>query len=108
LAASETLLRAAGQNHRTSDDDDGDRRPSFHEFHGARRHHRTYVMMMILAVHHFIDASETRTVAVSFTVAAIFPSLAAIIEFITKRVTQFKFASAFCKSNSGLRSWHWS
>ena len=66
------------------------------------------MMMMILAVHHFIDASETRTVAVSFTVAAIFPSLAAIIEFITKRVTQFKFASAFCKSNSCLQSWHWS
>jgi hypothetical protein len=66
------------------------------------------MMKMILAAHHFIDASETRTVAVSFTVAAIFPSLAAIIEFITKRVTQFKFASAFCKSNSGLRSWHWS
>jgi hypothetical protein len=63
-------------------------------------------MMMILAVHHFIDASETRTVAVSFTAAAIFPSLAAMNEFITKRDTQFKFASAFCKSNSGLRSWH--
>ena len=30
------------QTHRTFDDDDGDRRPSFHEFHGARRHHRTY------------------------------------------------------------------
>jgi hypothetical protein len=66
------------------------------------------MMMIIIAAHHFIDASDTRTVAVSFTVAAIFPSLAAIIEFITKRVTQFKFASAFCKSNSGLRSWHWS
>ena len=42
LAASEKLLRAAGQHHRTSYDDDGDRRPSFHEFRGARRHHRTY------------------------------------------------------------------
>ena len=66
------------------------------------------MMKMILAAHHFIDASETRTVAVSFTAAAIFPSLAAMNEFITKRDTQFKFASAFCKSNSGLRSWHWS
>ena len=42
LAASEKLLRAAGQHHRTSDDDDGDRRPSLHEFRGARRHHHTY------------------------------------------------------------------
>jgi hypothetical protein len=64
------------------------------------------MMMMIIATHHFIDASETRTVAASFTVATIFHNLAAVIEFITKRGTQLKFASACCKSNSGLRSWH--
>ena len=66
------------------------------------------MMMIIIAAHHFIDASDTRTVAVSFTVAAIFLNLAVMIEFITKRVTQFKFASPYCKSNSGPRSWHWS